>query len=204
MPASVGAPHVCMSEHVWNTTYGLEDAVTIGEELTGELVGLSRQKHSTSIGTHNLGMYGPSIAQLALLIALLDGATGQHIGHVLGTCVSTGSDTVSHLRRSRWPTPAAMTHELWCDFREFPGSLPHATADGRGGEFCTSEELAELLQYVDVAEPDVLPPPPSNLCLLAAPAWVAKTLLWRRLPWQLAAGCRARGRNCGQRARCAV
>ena len=100
---------MCMSEHVWNTTYGLEDAVTIGEELTGELVGLSRQKHSTSIGTHNLGMYGPSIAHLALLIALLDGATGQHIGHVLGTCVSTGSDTVSHLRRSRWPTPAAMS-----------------------------------------------------------------------------------------------
>ena len=84
MPASVGAPHVCMSEHVWNTTYGLEDAVTIGEELTGELVGLSRQKHSTSIGTHNLGMYGPSIAHLALLIALLDGATGQYIGHVPG------------------------------------------------------------------------------------------------------------------------
>ena len=47
-------------------------------------------------------------------------------------------------------------HELWCDFREFPDSLPHSTAYGRGGEFRTSEELAELLQYVDVAEPDVL------------------------------------------------
>lgn len=36
--ADKGAPHVCMSEYMWHNVYGLQDAITIGEELTPGVV----------------------------------------------------------------------------------------------------------------------------------------------------------------------
>ena len=39
-----GCIHVCMTRHFWDTVYGLEDAVRVGEEVTGLVVGSSTRR----------------------------------------------------------------------------------------------------------------------------------------------------------------
>ena len=36
-----GAAHCCMSRRMWDSTYGMEDAVTVGERVTPHVVGVS-------------------------------------------------------------------------------------------------------------------------------------------------------------------
>ena len=43
-----GCIHVCMTRHFWDTVYGLEDAVRVGEEVTGLVVG-----SATHAGDHS-------------------------------------------------------------------------------------------------------------------------------------------------------
>ena len=91
----------------------------------------------------------------AVLLAMLGGASGQGVvGHIPGWNIG------GERHDPRAPAAVSIPHpgcsELWCDFREYPSTLPFATIDGRGGEYRTEEDLLELLRYADASEPNVL------------------------------------------------
>ena len=52
VPAQKGSVHCCMSQHMWDTVYGLEDGEVVGAELTPQVVGCG---NGTGTGTLAVG-----------------------------------------------------------------------------------------------------------------------------------------------------
>ena len=44
VPASVGAPFLCMSQHIWETVYGIEEMAGVAQEILPDLLGHARAR----------------------------------------------------------------------------------------------------------------------------------------------------------------